>query len=99
MQQVDKIIQVVAPKEVGITLIGESGTGKEVLARRIHELSPRRAGPSCRSTVRPSRSHCSKANCSGTNAVHSPERANAAGAKSKHPAVALCSWTRSEKCR
>jgi transcriptional regulator with PAS, ATPase and Fis domain len=45
MRDLDKIIRVVAPKEVGITFIGESGTGKEILARRVHELSPRRTGP------------------------------------------------------
>jgi len=45
MQALDRIVRAVAPKEVGVTIIGESGTGKEVLARRIHELSPRRAGP------------------------------------------------------
>jgi transcriptional regulator with PAS, ATPase and Fis domain len=45
MRRVDRMLQLVAPKEVLITLIGESGTGKEVLARRIHELSARRQGP------------------------------------------------------
>jgi DNA-binding NtrC family response regulator len=45
MQGLDRIVRAVAPKEVGIALIGESGTGKEVIARRIHELSPRRTGP------------------------------------------------------
>ncbi|HVU00471.1 MAG TPA: sigma-54 dependent transcriptional regulator [Polyangiaceae bacterium] len=45
MRDLDRIIRAIAPKDVGVTLIGESGTGKEILARRIHELSPRRAGP------------------------------------------------------
>ncbi len=45
MRDLDRIVQAVAPKDVVVTLIGESGTGKEVLARRIHELSRRRAGP------------------------------------------------------
>jgi DNA-binding NtrC family response regulator len=45
MQGLDRIVRAVAPKEVGVALIGESGTGKEVIARRIHELSPRRTGP------------------------------------------------------
>lgn len=45
MQGLDRIVRAVAPKEVGVALIGESGTGKEVVARRIHELSPRRTGP------------------------------------------------------
>ncbi len=45
MREIDRVIRTVAPKEVTIALIGESGTGKEVLARRSHELSPRRGGP------------------------------------------------------
>ena len=39
------MVQAVAAKEVVVTMIGESGCGKEVLARRIHDLSNRRAGP------------------------------------------------------
>jgi two-component system response regulator FlrC len=35
----------VADSEVGVLLTGESGTGKEVLARYIHDQSPRRDGP------------------------------------------------------
>ncbi len=45
MRALDRVLRVVAGKDVGVTLIGESGTGKEVLARRIHELSTRRTGP------------------------------------------------------
>jgi DNA-binding NtrC family response regulator len=45
MRRVDEILRVVAPKDVTVTLIGESGSGKEVLARRVHELSSRPAGP------------------------------------------------------
>jgi DNA-binding NtrC family response regulator len=45
MREVDRVLRAIAAKEVVISLIGESGTGKEVLARRIHELSHRRAGP------------------------------------------------------
>jgi DNA-binding NtrC family response regulator len=45
MRRLDRMLRAVAAKEVGISLVGESGTGKEILARRIHELSRRRAGP------------------------------------------------------
>jgi len=45
MRQLDRVVRTVAPKEVTVTFIGESGTGKEILARRVHELSPRRSGP------------------------------------------------------
>lgn len=45
MKDLDKVLQVVAPKDVILTFIGESGTGKEVLARRAHDLSPRHKAP------------------------------------------------------
>lgn len=35
----------VAPTEATACLLGDSGTGKEVIARYIHQLSPRRRGP------------------------------------------------------
>ncbi len=45
MRRLEQLLQIVAGKDVVVTLIGESGTGKEVLARRTHELSGRRRGP------------------------------------------------------
>jgi DNA-binding NtrC family response regulator len=45
MREAHKLLRLVAGKDVIVTLIGESGAGKEVLARRIHALSKRAAGP------------------------------------------------------
>jgi DNA-binding NtrC family response regulator len=45
MRELTRVLKVLAPKEVVISLVGESGTGKDVLARRIHEMSHRREGP------------------------------------------------------
>ena len=45
MKRLDRVIAKIADKDVVVTFIGESGTGKEVFARRLHELSQRRAAP------------------------------------------------------
>ena len=41
MLKVCHTVEKVAPANVTVLLLGESGTGKEVLARGVHELSPR----------------------------------------------------------
>ncbi|PLK47861.1 nif-specific transcriptional activator NifA [Uliginosibacterium sp. TH139] len=45
MQQVFAEAHLVAPSRSTVLLRGESGTGKEVIARAIHELSPRKDQP------------------------------------------------------
>ena len=39
------MVETVAPSEATILITGESGTGKEVIAKAIHQLSTRNAGP------------------------------------------------------
>ena len=41
MLKVCRMIERVAPSDATVLLLGDSGTGKEVLARALHELSPR----------------------------------------------------------
>jgi two-component system NtrC family response regulator len=41
MLKICRTVEKVAPANATVLLLGESGTGKEVLARAVHELSPR----------------------------------------------------------
>jgi DNA-binding NtrC family response regulator len=45
MDKVRELIRTVAPMETTVLITGESGTGKELVARAIHNLSPRRLMP------------------------------------------------------
>src|SRR5436853_369427 len=42
MQELFRLIEMVAPSTASVLITGASGTGKELVARTIHELSPRR---------------------------------------------------------
>ena len=45
MQEIFRLIEMVAPSTASVLITGASGTGKELVARTIHELSPRRPRP------------------------------------------------------
>ncbi len=45
MQEIFEVVQQVAPTRATVLLQGESGTGKELVAKAIHQLSPRARQP------------------------------------------------------
>ncbi len=45
MRQVLRLVRQVAPSHATVLLRGESGVGKELMAKAVHEASPRRLGP------------------------------------------------------
>jgi PAS domain S-box-containing protein len=45
MQKVLEVLPAIAASPSTVLVLGETGTGKELIARTIHDLSPRREGP------------------------------------------------------
>jgi len=45
VQHILRIVEMGAPTPVNVLLLGETGTGKELVARALHNLSPRREKP------------------------------------------------------
>ncbi len=45
MRELCALIEKIAPSDINVLITGETGTGKELVARAIHDLSPRNRGP------------------------------------------------------
>ncbi len=64
MTQLKKEIEIVAASDLNVLISGETGTGKELVAKAIHEASPRAVNPLVSSTVLHCRKVWRKVSCS-----------------------------------
>src|SRR5216110_2702272 len=95
IQQVRALVRTAAGAEAHVLIEGETGTGKEVVARAVHALGRRAAGPfvpvNCAAVPRRS----PRASSSDTRAAPSPARCRSARACCSSPIAARSSSTRS----
>ncbi len=66
MRAIFDMILTVAPQSSRVLITGETGTGKELVARAIHENSPRAQSRSSPSIAERFRKRCSNPSCSAT---------------------------------
>ncbi|MGB7566326.1 MAG: PAS domain S-box protein [Chitinivibrionales bacterium] len=70
MRKIFDILPEIARSNATALVLGESGTGKELIARTLHELSPRKASLFLPLIAAPCPIRCSKRSSSGTRPAH-----------------------------
>ena len=85
--KVGRMIERLAPTRASTLVLGESGTGKELVARGLHNLSPRSGKPFI------------AINSSATRRVRLPVPTRRHPARWKALTAALCSWMKLGTCR
>ena len=94
MQQVYKMIGMVADRDVTVLIEGESGTGKELIARAIHRHSKRAKRPFVTVNCAAIPMNFSKVNFSGMRRGHLPGPAPPPSVSFSKPTAARCFWTK-----
>ena len=91
-------VEAVAPTNTTVLIAGETGTGKEVIARAIHEFSPRRNRNLVKVNCAAIPPAFSKASSSVTSAERLRAPSTLMSAASRWRIGALCSSTKLETC-
>jgi transcriptional regulator with GAF, ATPase, and Fis domain len=85
-------VQQVAAVETTVLLTGETGTGKELIARALHQGSPRRDRPLIKVNCGAIPQGVVESELSGTRRAPSPARCSGGSGGSNWPTRARCSW-------
>ena len=72
MREIFGLVERIAPTEATVLIEGETGTGKELLARTLHQLSRRKAGPFVVVDCGAVSGTLIESSCSATSAARSP---------------------------
>ena len=99
MQQVRSLVERVARSMAPVLVCGESGTGKELVARAIHEVSPRGAMPFVAVNCGAIPEALLEAEFFGYRKGPSPAPTTTAKASSRRRRAARCFSTKSATCR
>ena len=92
-------VERVAPVDSAVLIQGETGTGKEVIARAIHEASPRRNHRFVALNCAAIPGLCWRANCSATKEALSRAPARKPRGDFRWPTEARSFWTKLATCR
>ena len=99
IKEVFKAIEAVAPAGATVLISGETGTGKELVARALHNLSPRRGKALIKVNCAALPAGLIESELFGHEKGPSRAPSHARSADSSWPMGGLCSWTRLATCR